>query len=61
MQKVVNVYRRNAPFDEYGERDFAIAINQALKENSNRRIEAIYPILNDFGVERLLVILSDEK
>ena len=61
MQKVVDVSARELHLNKWGERDFAEAVNQVLRENENLKLEAIYPISGEFGTERLLVVLSDRE
>ena len=61
MQKVVDVSARELHLNKWGERDFAEAVNQVLRENENLKLETIYTISGEFGTERLLVVLSDRE
>ena len=61
MQKVLDVSARELSRTKWGERDFAGAVNRVLQENRSCRLEAIYPILGEFGTEKLLVVLSERE
>ena len=61
MQKVLEVSARELSRTKWGERDFAESVSSALQENRSCRLEAIYPILGEFGTEKLLVVLSERE